>query len=84
MDMIQMGFNVAITLVGFLGGWVLRSITQRIDELQQSEHSLRNKLQAVELLVAGQYVRKEDLEKFGDAIFKKLDKLEERLMANRP
>lgn len=77
-----MGFNVAVTLIGFLGGWVLKSLTDRMAELQTAEHGLRNKLQAMEILVAGQYVKRADLDKMGEAIFKKLDRIEERMFSS--
>lgn len=83
MDM-QTAFNLAVMLIGGLGGWLLKSITNRLDELYQSEHNLRNKLQAVELLVAGSYVKHSDLKEFGESLSKRLDKFEDRLLANRP
>lgn len=76
-------FNIVLTLVGALGAWVLKSITEELKARRQADHDLRNKLQSIELLVAGQYVRKDDLEKFGDAIFKRLDKMEERITSSR-
>lgn len=81
---LQTGFNLAVMLIGGLAGWLLKSITNRIDELYQSEHNLRNKLQAVELLVVGSYVKHADLKEFGEAVFKRLDKFEDRILATRP
>jgi hypothetical protein len=81
MDLVQTAFNVAVTLIGFLGGWILKSVTDTLKEMRVSEHSLRNKVQAMEILVAGSYVRREDLDKFGETMFRKLDKLEERVIA---
>lgn len=81
MDFMQTAFNVAVTLIGFLGGWILKSVTDTLKEMRASEHSLRNKVQAMEILVAGSYVRREDLDKFGETMFRKLDKLEERVIA---
>lgn len=81
MDLVQTAFNVAVTLIGFLGGWILKSVTDTLKEMRVSEHNLRNKVQAMEILVAGSYVRREDLDKFGETMFRKLDKLEERVIA---
>lgn len=81
MDLMQTAFNVAVTLIGFLGGWILKSVTDTLKEMRADNHSLRNKVQAMEILVAGSYVRREDLEKFGETMFRKLDKLEERVIA---
>lgn len=77
-------FNIAVGVAGALATWVLKSMTKRIDDVEQAEDLMKNKLQAIELLVAGSYVKQSDLEKFGQAVFRKLDKLEDRLMTTRP
>lgn len=69
-------FNVLVALVGFLGGWVLNSLKESIKTLQESDAQLTAKLQAVELLVAGTYVKRDDLEKMSTALFAKLDRIE--------
>lgn len=76
-------YNIVVGLAGFLCAWVLKTFNDELKERRQADHALRNKVQAIELLVAGQYVRKDDLEKFGDAIFKRLDKMEERITSAR-
>lgn len=75
----QMLFNIAITLVGFLGGWVLNSLKSSIEALQKADASLTKEVQKIEVLVAGQYVRKEDFDRLGEAIFEKLDRIYEKL-----
>lgn len=75
----QFVFNVLISLVMFLGGWVLNSVKSSIEHLQRADRTLTEKLQAVELLVAGNYVKKEDLAHNVEAIFKKLDRIETKL-----
>jgi hypothetical protein len=80
---LQMAFNIAVALVAFLGGWVLNTITKRLDENRSDLHSIRNKVQAIEVVMAGTYVKKEDLEKLGNTIFAKLDKIEERISTTR-
>ena len=75
----QVFFNMAITLVGFLGGWVLNSLKASIDGLQKADVSLTEKVQAVEILVAGQYVRRDDFDKMSSELFRKLDKIYDKL-----
>jgi plastocyanin domain-containing protein len=80
----QLVINIAIGLVGFLGAWVLKSITDTLQEMKESDHALRNKVQAIELLVVGGYVKRSDFEKLGEDISKRFDKFEERILAHRP
>lgn len=75
----QTTFNVLIALVAFLGGWVLNSLRKNIENLQTSDANLTNKLQAIEVLVAGSYVKREDLDKLTHALFEKLDKIENKI-----
>lgn len=75
----QMIFNIAIALAGALGGWVLNSLKTSIDNLQKADRSLTEKVQAVEVLVAGTYVKRDDMDKLGAALFAKLDKIENKL-----
>lgn len=75
----QMFFNVAVTLIGFLGGWVLNSLKTSIEALQKADTSLTEKVQAVEVLVAGSYVKRDDLDKLSDVLFAKLDRIEAKL-----
>lgn len=76
---IQLGFNILVTLVAFLGGWVLNSLKSSIEALQKADASLTEKVQSVEVLVAGQYVRRDDFEKISSEIFRRLDKIYDKL-----
>jgi hypothetical protein len=71
--------NAAFMIIGVLGGWVLKFFHERISTIEKNEESLFNKLHMVELLVAGQYVKREDLDKLSQALFAKLDKIELKL-----
>ena len=75
----QTAFNVAICLAGFLGGWVLNSLRDSIKTLQLTDGELADKVQHIEVLVAGQYVKRDDMEKLSQAIFTKLDRIEAKL-----
>jgi hypothetical protein len=75
----QTFINIAIGLVGALGGWVLNNLKSSIDELRKADLSLTDKVQHIEVLVAGTYVKRDDMEKLGSALFAKLDKIENKL-----
>ena len=75
----QTFFNISVTLIGFLGGWVLNSLKSSIDALHKADADLTIKVQSVEVLVAGSYVKRDDLDKLSSALFAKLDKIEAKL-----
>ena len=78
MDM-QTSFNIAVGIIAFLGGWVLNSLRDSIQSLQKSDTDLATKVQSIELMVAGSYVKRDDLDKLTIALFAKLDKIDAKL-----
>jgi hypothetical protein len=76
---IQVAFNIAVALIAFLGGWVLNSLKESINTLKQTDGELATKVQHIEVLVAGSYVKREDMDKLTEALFRKLDKIEAKL-----
>lgn len=82
MDM-QLAFDLAVGIAGFLGGWVLFNINDSLKSLKDADTSLMTKVQAIEVLVAGRYVTREelnhDLEKIGRDIFAMLHRIDDKL-----
>lgn len=72
-------FNIATAIAGFLGGWVLNNLRDSIASLRKSDHELADKVQKIEVLVAGQYVTRNDFNSLTTALFTKLDKIESKL-----
>jgi hypothetical protein len=75
----QMLINAAIAIIGVLGGFVLKAIKDSLSELKASDKELAEKVQAIETLVAGEYVRKADFDRNNEILFNKLDKLNDSL-----
>ena len=75
----QTAINVAFGLAGTLGGWVLKFLHGELKTLQLGDLELTRKVQAVEVLVAGQYVTRDSLDRSLMALFQKLDRIEEKL-----
>jgi hypothetical protein len=71
--------NAAIALVGFLGGWILKVVWEAVKELQFADKILVDKVNTIEILIAGNYMSKVDFDKIAAAIFQKLDKIEDKL-----
>ena len=54
----QDAFNAAIALVWILTGWILHIVWGAVRDMQAAERSLTEKVNSIEVLVAGQYVRR--------------------------
>lgn len=72
-------FNIAVSVVGFLGGWWLKVLWDAVKDLQSADKELAQKVGEIEVLVAGSYMTKHDFDKIAAAIFAKLDKIEDKL-----
>jgi len=52
---------------------------ESLNELRSADARLTEKVQAIEVLVAGNYVTKSDLNVLTEALFKKLDRIESKV-----
>lgn len=75
----QTVINILFAVAGGMGGWILNNLKSSIEALQKADTVLADKVQHIEVLVAGTYVKRDDLEKRDAAMFHKLDKLEEKI-----
>lgn len=71
--------NWAFAALGALISFILKVIWDAVKDLQTSDKELADKVQHIEVLVAGQYVKRDDMDKLGTAIFTKLDRIEAKL-----
>ena len=75
----QTAFDVAIGLAGTLGGVILRAIWDAVRDLQMADKDLVKKVSEMEVLVAGRYVTRNEMDFKMDALFHKLDRIESKL-----
>jgi len=59
-----------------LGGWFLRIMWDTLLNLQSQDRELADKVARIEVLVAGEYVKKEDFDRVIERLFDKLDHIE--------
>jgi hypothetical protein len=78
MDQQQL-FNVAFTVFSSLGGWLMKTMWDSLKELQNADRKINSEMNEIKVLVAGQYVRREEFDRMSQAIFAKLDRIEEKL-----
>lgn len=71
--------NILLGLVAFFGGIWVRGISDSMKDLKKTDAELADKVQKIEVLVAGDYVKRDEMDKLGDALFKKLDRIESKL-----
>lgn len=64
---------------GALIGFLLNTMWQAVKDLQVADTKLANKVSEIEILVAGDYLRRDDFTHTVEALFKKLDKIEDKL-----
>ena len=72
---IQTAFNIALSILGTLFGWLLHTLWGSITKLQEENKDIVKKIGEIEDLVAGDYVKRESFEKTIEALFRKIDGL---------
>ena len=72
----QVLFNVAMGFIMTLFGWFLRVSWDALNKLQQQDRELADKVAKIEVLVAGEYVKKDDFDRVIERLFDKLDHIE--------
>ena len=75
----QTAFNVLLGAFSMLAGWLLNNLTQSMRDLTRADANLAVKVQNIELLVAGNYVKRSEFDSKIDAVFRKLDNIEDKL-----
>lgn len=71
--------NIIIAIVNFFGGWTLKIIWDALRALQDADKDLTNKVSSIEVLVAGNYVSRDEFQKSIIAVFTKLDRIEDKI-----
>jgi hypothetical protein len=79
MQMEQSIINWLLAGFGALIGFLLNAVWQAVKDLQIADKEMADKVGQIEVLVAGNYLRRDDFEHTVEALFKKLDKIEDKL-----
>lgn len=75
----QIAFNVAVGVAGTLGGWWLNVVWGSLKDLQTADKALVEKVGAIEVLVAGRYLTRDEFNGTITTLFAKLDKIQDLL-----
>jgi hypothetical protein len=65
--------------VSVLFGWILKTVWDAVKDLQKADDELIDKVNKIEVLVAGEYVKREDFKADMDRLFNKLDAIDKKL-----
>ena len=60
-------------------GFIVKAMWDAVKDLQASDKDLADKVSKIEVLVAGEYVKKEEFNSIMLRIFEKLDHIEEKI-----
>lgn len=75
----QTAFNILLGAFSGLAGWLLNNLYQSMRDLTKVDADLSTKVQAIEVLVAGNYIKRAEFDQKIDALFRKLDDIDEKL-----
>jgi hypothetical protein len=72
-------FNWVLGGLGMLLGFVVKAMWDAVKDLQASDKDLADKVSKIEVLVAGEYVKKDEFNSIMLRIFEKLDHIEGKI-----
>lgn len=75
----QSFINMLAGAVSVLFGWILKTVWDAVKDLQKADDELIDKVNKIEVLVAGEYVKREDFKADMDRLFNKLDAIDKKL-----
>lgn len=71
--------NIAFSLAGAMGGWILNRLWSDMDKVESQISETDRRLSEVRELVAGQYVKRAELDRHMVRLFEKLDSMDRKL-----
>ena len=71
--------NWVFGLMNLIIGGFLKAMWDSYKDLKKADAELAEKVNSIEVLVAGTYVKRDDFDRVANAIFSKLDKISDKL-----
>lgn len=75
----QQLFNIALAVAGALGGWWMKAMWESVKKLEATDQALTREVGELKILVAGEYMKRDEFARTSNAIFTKLDRIEDKL-----
>lgn len=71
--------NWSFGIINLILGGFIKAMWDSYKDLKKADAELAEKVNSIEILVAGQYVKRDDFDRVANAIFAKLDKISDKL-----
>lgn len=75
----QSYLNWAFGVMNLVLGGLIKAMWDSYKDLKKADSELADKVNKIEVLVAGQYVKRYDFDRVANTIFAKLDKISDKL-----
>tara|TARA_R110000868_G_scaffold322691_1_gene583649 strand:+ start:41 stop:292 length:252 start_codon:yes stop_codon:yes gene_type:complete len=75
----QTFINILVGIVATLFGWVLKTIWNSVAALQKADEDLTEKVNRIEVLVAGEYIKRAEFQGALERLFSKLEQIDHKL-----
>ena len=75
----QLLFNILVGIAGALGGFFIHVLWKGVTDLQSADKALAENVANLHVMVAGEYVKRNELKELTAALFAKLDRIESKL-----
>lgn len=71
-------FNLIVGVAGALSGWWMKAIWEAVKDLQKADTHITNEVTSLKVLIVGEYVKQDTFDKTMNALFAKLDRIEDK------
>lgn len=71
--------NWSFGILNLILGGFIKAMWDSYKELKKTDSELAEKVNQIEVLVAGQYVKRDDFDRIANQIFSKLDKISDKI-----
>lgn len=78
-EWIQLALQVAVVVIGPLFGWLLKSVFDKIKDLERADQELADKVQELAVAIPTNYSTKAEITRQLDAIFNLLRDIQQKL-----
>jgi hypothetical protein len=76
---LALAFNIAVSVISVLGGWLLKSLFERIKDLELADKHWASQVALLREELPTNYVRRGDLKELTDSLFNALRRIEDKL-----
>jgi regulator of replication initiation timing len=76
---LRTAFDIALSLITFLGGWLMKTLFDRIDKLEEADNRMTQALNDLRVELPSRYVDKEDFIRVSNKMLSTLERIEDKL-----